>query len=249
MPRSARKLSEMNIYHVMLRGVNRQAIFEERRDRLKFLDIVGLCKDVSQFELFAYCLMENHVHMLIRPSDQEPLSTVFRRVGIRYASWFNRKYNRVGHLFQDRYASEPIDSERYFLSCLRYILRNPVAAGICVSPFDYEFSSALEYMSENPGLTDTTVGLELIGRERFCAFANAECERKHLDVDDVCRKTDDDLRAVMKTATGCSNSSAFQRLDRTQRDNGIAALRRAGGSIRQVSRITGTSIGVVRKIS
>ena len=248
MPRAAREKSESGVYHAMVRGVNRQSIFEEPADCRKFLEVVSLCKLIGRFELYAYCLMGNHAHMLIKPDEREQLDIVFRRIGARYVGWFNRKYSRVGHLFQDRYASEPVDTDEYFASCVRYILRNPVEAGMCATPFDYDFSSAREYAGQAVGPTDTARALDLIGRDRFAGFVSAPNDRKHLDVADVFRMTDADLREVMGRATGCSDASAFQRLGEPDRDEGLRALRSAGGSIRQVSRVTGVNVGVVRRI-
>ena len=127
MPRKARELSRTNIYHVMLRGINRQTIFEDNEDMNCFLTEVRRCKDISDFKLYAFCLMSNHVHLLLE-TDQEPLDMIFRRLGSRYAGWYNRKYGRVGHLFQDRYRSEKVETEQYFLTALRYILQNPMKA-------------------------------------------------------------------------------------------------------------------------
>jgi len=97
MPRQARKLSSTGIYHVMLRGINQQQIFEDEEDYDKFLQILKECKEVSEFRLLAYCLMGNHVHLLIK-QEQERLDTVFRRIAGRYVYWYNVKYRRVGHL-------------------------------------------------------------------------------------------------------------------------------------------------------
>ena len=80
MPREARKKSESNIYHVMLRGINRQIIFEDDGDRHYFMTVLKHCKDIAGFRLYAFCLMSNHVHLLIEPAG-EPLSQIFKRVG------------------------------------------------------------------------------------------------------------------------------------------------------------------------
>ena len=105
MPRIARKKSCSNIYHVMIRGINRQNIFEEDDDRLCFMKILNHCKEISGFRLYAFALMSNHIHLLIETAG-ESLDMVFRRIGTRYAVWYNRKYQRAGHLFQDRFRSE-----------------------------------------------------------------------------------------------------------------------------------------------
>ena len=124
MPRSARRLSATDTYHVMLRGINRQQIFMDDEDCRRFVRILSDCKQLSGFELYAWCLMPNHIHMLIHVQN-EPLEKIIKRIGSRFVWWYNMKYERVGHLFQDRYRSEPVEEDAYFLTVLRYILPIP----------------------------------------------------------------------------------------------------------------------------
>ena len=133
MPRTARTKSESGIYHVMLRGINQQVIFKDEEDNRKFLEVLNDCKAVSGYKLFAYCLMGNHIHLLIKV-EKEDLEQIFKRIGGRFVYWYNGKYSRGGHLFQDRYKSEPVETDEYFLAVLRYIHQNPVKAGWrCIS--------------------------------------------------------------------------------------------------------------------
>ena len=127
MPRQARKRSNTQIYHAMLRGINQQQIFEDNEDYAKFIQVIRDCKSLSGFQLFAYCLMGNHIHLLLKETN-EPIEQIFRRIGSRYVYWYNVKYQRVGHLFQDRFKSEPIETNEYFLTVLRYIHQNPIKA-------------------------------------------------------------------------------------------------------------------------
>lgn len=143
MARRARRKSRSGIYHVMTRGIDRQAIFRNPEDYEKFRQILKECKTISRYELYAYCLMPNHVHLLIHEAE-EGLGKTMQRVGSLYASWFNKKYTRCGHLFQDRFKSETVDDDRYFLTLLRYIHRNPIAAKICRNVADYRWSSYSE---------------------------------------------------------------------------------------------------------
>ena len=131
----------------MLRGINQQQIFEDAEDCDKFIQILQECKAISGFKLFAYCLMGNHIHLLIKP-ENEPIEQVFKRIGGRYVYWYNVKYRRTGHLFQDRFKSEPVEDDGYFLAAIRYIHQNPLKAGICKRIEDYEYSSYGEYISE-----------------------------------------------------------------------------------------------------
>ncbi|MBE6563266.1 MAG: hypothetical protein E7660_05975 [Ruminococcaceae bacterium] len=125
MPRQARIKSKSGIYHVMLRGINQQQIFEEPEDYYKFLEIVEEYKAVSEFELYAYCLMGNHIHLLIK-ENKEPIEQIFKRIGGKFVYWYNIKYQRVGHLFQDRFKSEPVETNDYLLTVIRYIHQNPL---------------------------------------------------------------------------------------------------------------------------
>lgn len=140
MPRSVREKSETGIYHVMLRGINQQIIINEDEDFEKFLDVLKDCKAVSGFELYAYCLMNNHIHLLLKVQKEE-LSLIFKRIGVRYVCWYNWKYSRHGHLFQDRFKSEPVNDEKYLLTVLRYIHQKPLKAGLAKEIDTYQYSS------------------------------------------------------------------------------------------------------------
>ncbi len=147
MPRSARMKSKTGIYHVMLRGINRQDIFEDEEDYMKMLSCLeGLVKrrdENGQLQpplctIYAYCLMSNHIHLLVRERDNN-LSEIVKRIGVVYAYYFNKKYGRYGHLFQDRFKSESVETSAYFLTLLRYIHQNPLKAGISNNVEDYPF--------------------------------------------------------------------------------------------------------------
>ena len=129
MPRQPRRKSESGIYHIMLRGINQQTIFEDDADYRRFLDTLEKYKAVSGYTVFAYCLMSNHVHLLLKVADED-LDMIMKRIGGSYVFWYNWKYSRRGHLFQDRFKSEPVETDPYFLAVLRYIHQNPVKAKI-----------------------------------------------------------------------------------------------------------------------
>ena len=149
MGRPLREISPTGIYHVMLRGVNKQRIFEYIEDYQGFLrildkalhtDTMGQQVDTPNFDLYAYCLMDNHIHFLIG-TRSIPLSDIMQRIASSYARFFNYRYHRVGHFFQDRFRSEACLDEAYFFTLLGYIHRNPIEAGICQYPDQYLFSS------------------------------------------------------------------------------------------------------------
>lgn len=140
MVRMARRLSITGIYHVILRGVNRYAIFEEEKDYKKMLQILVDLQEDIQFDIFAYCLLSNHAHLIIKETQPGEISLIMKRVLTRYAGWFNRKYDRCGILISNRFNSVPVETEKYLITLIRYIHQNPVKAGIS-SIDDYKWSS------------------------------------------------------------------------------------------------------------
>lgn len=247
MVRAARQISDSGFYHIMTRGVNKQPIFENSDDYKRFIDILVVCKQLDDIKIHAFCLMENHVHFLIEDPESRYTSTLFRRVGGRYVTWFNKKYGRTGPLFQDRYKSEAIENDAYLLSCVRYIIQNPVNAGLCSSPFDYPYSSAKEYIGSNLGITDTSLILNMVDRNDIVNFLSEKPSMPHIDIEkEKMHLTDNDLRNIMKRLTNCTTSSDFQKLTKDKRNDALSALRKAGGSIRQISRLTGIGENIVR---
>jgi len=248
MPRGARTLSPTGVYHVMLRGINKQRIFEGAEDYIKFLEVLGECKQISGFSLYAYCLMSNHIHLLIKEGP-EPLKQIFKRIGARYVYWYNWKYKRNGHLFQDRFKSEPVYDDRYLLTVARYIHQNPVKAGICDDISQYPYSSYKHYIqSEGSRLIDIDFILDMIGRDEFIKFSNMNNNDNCLELaEKTFRLSDEELSDLMYEVTKCKNTTEFQKLDATARDRYIRKLKERGMSIREISRITGVSIGIVRK--
>jgi putative transposase len=132
MPRGPRLDAPGVLHHVMVRGIERSAIFVDDIDRGDFIArLERLCADGGAV-VYAWCLMDNHVHLAIR-TGARPLATTMRRLLTGYAVSFNRRHGRAGHLFQNRYKSIVIDEERYLLALVRYIHRNPVRAGLVES--------------------------------------------------------------------------------------------------------------------
>ena len=107
--------------HIIVRGIGKQILFEDDSDRRTYLSFLKKYRGETEITIFAYCLMENHVHLLIQ--DRNGAAPLFmKKMGVSYAQYYNRKYDRIGHLFQDRYKSERIEDDAYLLTVFRYIL-------------------------------------------------------------------------------------------------------------------------------
>lgn len=154
MARVQRLYSSSGYYHIMLRGNERKNIFLDDEDRQKFIEIIRKKKTETNLLIYAYCLMDNHVHLVLR-DDENEISIIMKGIATSYAMFFNNKYGRVGHVFQDRFKSESIEDERYLLAVIRYVHNNPVKAYITQSPEQYRWSSYRCYIS--PYLTEQIV--------------------------------------------------------------------------------------------
>jgi len=132
-------------YHITCRGNHQNNIFNERSDYKVYLRIIEKVKEQLDFDLWAYCLMTNHVHLLIKTKESS-ISDIMKKINMLYVNYFNRKYNKVGHLFQGRYGAKLISDYTYLLELSRYIHLNPVRAKIVKRPEDYEWSSYNMYI-------------------------------------------------------------------------------------------------------
>ena len=246
MPRAARIRSNSGIYHIIMRGINRQRVFEDEEDYERYLWSLKNYKAQCGFNLYAWCLMPNHIHLLLK-EGREPLEQVFRRIGTSFVYWYNGKYERTGHLFQDRYKSEAVEDDSYFLTVLRYIHLNPVKAGICTEPSEYPYSSYGNYF-ENDAVDHDLVE-RMIGRKEFERYHRKNDNDICMDIQDeaVHRITDEQVRKLLRENFDCENVSQVQLLTEEKKILAIQLLLGSGASIRQVSRLTGISFGIVRK--
>lgn len=249
MPRRARTKSRSGIYHVMIRGINRQNLFEDDEDRYRFIEILKECKDISGYELYAFCLMTNHVHMLLREIG-DPLEVIFKRIGNRYVYWYNEKYQRVGHLFQDRFRSEAVEDEAYFLTVLRYIIQNPMKAGMEREPGSYRWTSFQAYTEGRGNITDIDYAVGIAGsRETLIDFLKEENKDRAMDDEEQSRHiSDDEARQIMAETGGCTSVADFQRMALSAQRKVIIAMYRGGASPMQIVRLTGKAKASVYRI-
>lgn len=175
MPRIARKYCEIKVYHVTIRGIDKQDIFFEEEDKNKFLDIIEKTKEKYKYEIYSYCLMDNHVHIVIYDKEKQ-LSKIMQSIEISYVFYFNAKYHRTGHLFQNRFYSKEVKDREYLKTLCRYIHQNPQKAGIEKTEF-YKWSSYQEYINKtkiiNPKILLLVFSEDLeLAKKEFVQFHN-----------------------------------------------------------------------------
>ncbi len=128
-------------HHVTQRGNNKCPIFNFSDDCLEYLNALKMAASATESVIHAYALMGNHVHLLVTPTEDDGLSRMMQSLGIRYVHYMNKRYKRTGTLWEGRFRSSVVETDRYCLECYRYIDLNPVRAGIVNSPIDYIWSS------------------------------------------------------------------------------------------------------------
>ena len=149
MPRVARTVAKGYPHHVTQRGNYRQAIFESDEDFIQYLKWLKAYSRKYGLDIWAYCLMDNHVHFICVPKHEETLARIFNMLHMRYAQYINRRRNASGHLWQGRFYSTILD-EAHVYAAVRYVENNPVRKGMVKKAEDYRWSSAREHIDAAP---------------------------------------------------------------------------------------------------
>ena len=256
MPRRSRERSVSGIYHVMVRGVNKQAIFVDNEDYRWYLEILKELKESIRFDILAYCLMPNHVHLTIRVY-YDNLSQIMRRLGTRYAIWFNLKHERTGHLFQDRFRSEKVETDGYLLVVVRYIHLNPVKAQIVDYASEYPWSSHRTYLGEKGQyfqIVDTDLVLNMFSsqgddrRKQYKLFLDSSNDDRCLDINVPENLTDDEVFYELTKLLNNKHPFSLRELEKQERDKVLQEIKEIKGiSIRQIAKITGLDKSLVSR--
>ena len=173
MPANARIIYDGAICHIIQRGNNKQKIFKKGKDYEKILSIIKEYSRRYAFQLYNYCLMPNHLHLLLKIDKKEHLAKLMQGILQTYRFYYKRKHKYIGYLYQGRYKSKIIEKESYLLECARYIERNPLRAGMVKELVCYKWTSYLFYahsqrndiITENP--LYTTLSLDKLERRNI----------------------------------------------------------------------------------
>ena len=246
MPRAPRATAESGFYHVILRGNGKQIIFEDDADRRAFLELLAKRAGDAGIHVLAWCLMENHVHLVLEDPTQA-LSEMMQRLSGDYAQRFNRKSGRVGHVFESRFKSCPVENEAYLLQAIRYVHDNPANAGICPAA-EYPWSSYREYVG-SAEIADTRLVLDMLGgAEGFIAYSHPE-QRRAYRFDRRARVSDDEMGDVARIALGELPTHEVRALPKAERDQRLLDLRDVGLSVKQIERLTGIGTCTITRVT
>jgi REP element-mobilizing transposase RayT len=229
----------------LLRGINQQRVFEEDIDYERLLLALEKAIEAENSSLLAYCLMDNHIHLLIEEGNEE-LGQTIKRLGVRYAMWFNMKYQRVGQLFQNRFPSEAIETDAYFVTVVRYIYENPLKAGLCKRAEDYLWSSR-RLVGSKDGIVDEKRLRELCDLDALCVDTTPLKSADVLDLPEAKRhyKRDEEAFERLCELSKVSSASAFQAVEKLTQEAAILRLLEEGFGLRQTARVSGLSKGLV----
>lgn len=198
MPRLARKNINTPFLHIMVQGVNKEYVFNERNDKIEYLKLIKEYDKSEFLEFLSYCIMDNHAHFTVYAPDKDELSKLMFNINLRYARLYNKNNNRCGVLFRNRYQIQPIYSEKHLLKCINYIHQNPVKAKMVEKCEDYKFSSYNDYKN-NTGLAKSKILRELFGEN--CNFLEMLKEDEGKIFMDVEKPTGEEMNMHILAAT------------------------------------------------
>lgn len=256
MPRMARQKSSTKVYHIILRGNAKQDIFLEKQDYIKFLKEICQTKEKYQYELYAYCLMPNHVHLAMY-DKKENLSKALQSLAISYSAYWNKKYKRVGHLFQNRFLSKNVETETYLKTLCRYIHQNPWKSGIAKME-EYQWSSYQEYLKkskiiEEKQLLRLFANCKKEARDNFIKFhtidINQDNIKELMEYEMIEKLNDEQARKYIVEILGFKNIQEIAQYSMTKRNNYLRRLKNIQGiSMAQIARLVGLSKKMVERI-
>lgn len=243
--RQARKYSETGLYHVVSRGVNKQNIFLDEKDKEYFLFLLEKYSKKYEIQVHTHCLLDNHFHLLIKDT-QTDISAFMQSLESVYARAFNKKYDRVGHLFQNRFLSEVISDEIYYKTVFRYILQNPEKAGICCFS-EYKWSSYKLYKKPNSLIKLKHIMEHFTSKNELYHFLHQASDNECIDIE--LRPSERQIYNINKIKSLLNSNSPLIPPDIPINEikSKIRILRAAGLSIRTISRITGIMSWIVSK--
>lgn len=255
MPRIARDYNKLKVYHTIIRGIDKQYIFYSEKDRIKFIEIIKDTKEKYNYELYAYCLMDNHVHLVIYDKNEE-ISKMMQSIEISYVRYFNQKYERTGHLFQNRFFSKKVEDREYLKMLCRYIHQNPLKAGVAKTE-EYKWSSYNKYLKFNK-LVDTKFLLSVFSedekeaKEEFIKFHNINVEEnKQKEINDMIeyemyeKMSDEEVGKYVCEILQIDNVHEITKFNKDIRNEKLLKVKNLKNiSISQLSR----AIGISRKI-
>jgi len=253
MPRQAREVSPTGYYHIMMRGINRDSIYQSTGDKSYFIKTL---KKLEGLSIAAYCVMDNHVHIVLQ-AELAALMAAIRKLNLTYAMWYNSIHERVGHVYQNRYRSEIVTNDRHLLQVVRYVHNNPVKAGLAKEAKQYTWSSYREYLEGADIISQEqkqfVLGLISSGTAGFVAFHGEPDAHEHLDTEeDIAELRRNHAQSVIEKfcrTHGIVDRAALKRHPELMEELIIELLQRTHLSHRKIAAFLEVSANIVHRAS
>lgn len=253
MPYKIRKRSMTRVYHVMLRGNDKQDVFFDNQDYIKFLNLIKRTKEKYQCEIYEYCLMANHVHLIIFDC-KDVLSKAIQSLAVSYSLYFAKKYEKEGHLFQGRFLSKSVETREYLCTLCRYIHQNPLKAKIARTE-DYKWSSYQEFLFKSKIINPNPI-LSMFGETKQEAKKNFILYHSHnvnhineeVEYEFVYRLTDEQVKNKILQILKIDDVRIVRTYDKETRDAILKKLKIIKGTSKaQLARVLGLNKKIVER--
>ena len=234
-----------------MRGNAKQDIFLDKQDYSKFIKEICKTKEKYQYELYVYCLMTNHLHLIVYDKN-EKLSKILQSLTISYSSYWNRKYERVGHIFQNRFLSKNVETKEYLRNLTRYIHQNPYKAGIGKME-EYQWSSYKEYMEKETIIEKKQIwALFNQDKKEFIEYHEANIKQDNLEdfreYEMIDKLNDEQATKYLKAILELENMQELANYNAKKRSEYLRKLKNVQGiSNAQIARIIGISAKMVER--
>lgn len=196
MPRVARKYIQSNFIHIVTEGIKKEFIFYQDKYKSEYILLLKKYIDeMKKLKLISYCVMNNHAHILIYTENIEEVSILMRKINTAYAIYYNKNEERVGYVFANRYYSQSIKDETHLLTCIQYIHRNPVKAGLVNLPIEYKFSSFKDFCENK---LDRRIAKLIFGTENYLLEFNKLKIDNDLEIIDILEDVDNKIESKPK---------------------------------------------------
>lgn len=253
MPREARQGRNTGLHHIVVQGRRLERIFGLDEDKDLYLETVLRYKDKTGIRLYAYCLLDNHAHLVIQETEKEDVTRFMRRVGVSYAYWYRQKhYDRESgkSVFRGRYMSEPLETEEELLETIRYIHQEPVKKKLVEHMEDYVWSSYRLYLSRGSFIDRRRVLDSLHFSGGYRSYMEKESGNDFLEeIPEGYGRKDEEIREILKQRLAESGWESLEEMDEDELKNFLRRMHYVEEiSIAQLARITEIPRGFIQRL-
>ena len=255
MTRTARQASSTGYYHIIMRGDNRNRIFQKKQYKLDFMEMLEEQENEGTIEMAAWCIMDNHVHLVLK-AELDQLSLAMKKINVKFAMRYNLNEKMIGHVFQDRFKSQAIETDEYLLQVIRYVHNNPIKARIIEKPGDYKWSSYSQYI--NNEITSKrrqfkfVLGLFNNSIDEFKAFHMVKDDKEYLEIKEDLKEFGEEKAQEIISACcakhGIIEAYQIKENERVMNDLIAELIDKSGMSYRKIARLLEISYNTVREV-